>query len=183
MAKAKLKALPQTEPLKLDFGCGPRKREGFHGVDAIKFDGVDTVMDIRKTPWPWKDESVDEAYASHFVEHLTGQERVKFFNELYRVMRKGAKATIIVPDWSNDRAYGDPTHQWPPMSRWSFLYLIKEWRDANAPHCGYTCNFISGGLTGNLEPWLIPRHQDLQMEYSQRNINSLCELVCTLDRQ
>ena len=52
-----------------------------------------------------------------------------------------AKATIIVPHWSNACAYGDPTHQWPPMSEWFALYLDKNWRAANAPHAGYTCDF------------------------------------------
>lgn len=137
--------LVQT-PIRLDFGCGPNKyadaQGAFQGVDRLAFDGkVDHVMDIRQTPWPWADNSVEEARASHFVEHLTGAERVVFFNELYRVLKPGAKFYMIVPHWSHDCAYGDPTHQWPPISEWMVLYLGKAWRDANAPHCGYTCDF------------------------------------------
>ena len=174
--------LKVVEPLKLDFGCGPHKRAGFKGIDAIKFDGVDYVMDVRKTPWPWEDASVDEAHTSHFVEHLTGAERVVFFNELYRVMKTGAQITIIVPDWSNDRAYGDPTHQWPPMSRWSFLYLNKGWREANAPHCGYTCDF-EGPIGGNVEPWCSLKAEEAKIFASQHYVNSLSDLVCTLTRK
>lgn len=180
--KKKLKEVAAPAILKLDFGCGKRKREGFSGVDAIAFDGVDIVMDVTKDAWPWSDASVDEVHTSHFVEHLTGAQRVHFFNELYRVMRPNAPVTIVVPDWSNDRAYGDPTHQWPPMSRWSFLYLNKEWRDQNAPHCGYTCDF-EGPIGGNAEPWVAVRHEEMRMFATQHYVNALSDLVCTLTKK
>lgn len=128
-------------PVKLDLGCGPNPREGFTGVDALPFDGrVAIVHDLRK-PWPWADASVDEVSSSHFLEHLTGTERVHFFNELYRVLKPGAKALIVTPHWANACAYGDPTHQWPPLSEWAAFYLDKQWRAVNAPHVGYTCDF------------------------------------------
>lgn len=178
MAKAKLKALPKKEPLKLDLGCGKNKRQGFTGVDAIKFEGVDTVTDLRKT-WPWIDGSVEEVHCAHFLEHLTGQERVHFFNELHRVMADGAKATIVVPHWANERAYGDPTHQWPPVVFFSFYYLNKQWRDANAPHCGYTCNFEATGGNQVGAPWSA-RNQEVQVFAQTHYINVAQDLVCTL---
>lgn len=133
--------------VKLDLGCGKNKRAGFTGVDSIKFEGVDEVADLRQK-WPWADESVDEVHCSHFVEHLTARERVHFCNELYRVLKVGAKAQIITPHWSSARAYGDMTHQWPPVSEFWFYYLDKTWRKSNAPHDdsefnpeGYSCDF------------------------------------------
>ena len=138
--KRKMKARP-TAPLKLDLGCGPNKKEGFLGVDCREFKGVDVVADLRQ-PWPWADNSVDEIYCSHFIEHLTADARIHFANELYRVLKPGAPAQIIVPHWNSHRAYGDLTHQWPPVSEMWFFYLNKEWRAANAPHNdGYTCDF------------------------------------------
>ncbi|MEQ1580916.1 MAG: methyltransferase domain-containing protein [Steroidobacteraceae bacterium] len=136
--------------LKLDIGCGKNKKPGFHGVDAISFDGVDTVMDVRSGKWPWDDASVEEVHCSHFVEHLTAQERVHFVNELYRVLIPGGKCQIIVPHWNSNRAYGDPTHQWPPVSEMWFYYLDKGWRAGNAPHTdsefnptGFNCDFAA----------------------------------------
>lgn len=135
--------------LKLDFGCGPNIRDGFEGVDQHSFDGkVTHVLDIKKTPWPWADNSVEEAHASHFLEHLTSLERCAFANELHRVLMPKGKATIIVPHWASCRAYGDPTHQWPPVSEMWFYYILQSWRDQNAPHTdakllkgGFTCDF------------------------------------------
>src|SRR3977135_3662669 len=93
----KLKIEPDT-PLRLDFGAGPNTREGFEGVDVLPFDGkVKHVLDLTTTPWPWKDGSVAEAHASHFVEHLTAPQRVAFINELYRVLVPGGQCQIIVP--------------------------------------------------------------------------------------
>lgn len=165
-------------PLKLDFGCGRNKQAGFHGVDSMQFNGVDTVMDLREK-WPWADDSVEEAFSSHFVEHLTGTERIHFFNELGRVLKKGAKATIITPDWSHACAYGDPTHQWPPMSSWYALYLNKGWRDQNAPHVSYTCDF-DWAHGASWDEWLNVRNNETKMFAMARYINSTRDLHVNL---
>jgi SAM-dependent methyltransferase len=154
--------------LKLDFGCGPNKREGFKGVDIIAFDGVDYVMDITGAPWQFEDNSVDEAHASHFLEHLTAPQRVVFFNELYRVLKPKAQCTIITPHWASSRAYGDPTHQWPPVCEFGYFYLSRKWREDNAPHAdakhsstGYSCDFdATWGYS--LHPSLGVRNEEWQ---------------------
>ena len=127
----------------IDLGCGTRKRDGFIGVDVLDFPGVDVKCDLGKDKWPWEDNSVDEANASHFIEHLTGDERIHFFNELYRVLKVDAKATIITPHWSSGRAYGDLTHKWPPVVEMFWYYLNAEWRAKNAPHISFTCDFAA----------------------------------------
>lgn len=136
--------------MKLDIGCGKNKREGFHGVDQYAMEGVDTVLKIGADRWPWEDGSVEEAHCSHFLEHLTQQERVHFFNELHRVMAPGAKCTIITPHWASNRAYGDPTHRWPPMAEMAYYYLSASWRKTQAPHTdiawnpdGFACDFTA----------------------------------------
>lgn len=134
--------------MRLDIGCGPNKRENFTGVDVAKFDGVDVVCAVGREPLPFADGSVEEVHASHFMEHLEANERMFFANDLYRVLKPGGKATIIVPHWNSNRAYGDMTHKWPPVSEMFFYYLKREWREANAPHCdkkhnpeGMDCDF------------------------------------------
>lgn len=112
------------------------------GVDSRPFNGkVDVVHDLTK-PWPWGDDSVEEAHCSHFVEHLTAEERIHFVNELYRVLIPGGKCLLITPHWASNRAYGDLTHKWPPVCEFWFYYLSKEWRAQSAPHNDfYTCDF------------------------------------------
>jgi hypothetical protein len=136
-------------PTKLDIGCGPNKKPGFYGIDQIHFPGVDKIVDIGSAPWPFESNSIEEFHSSHAIEHLTWPQRVVFFNELYRVMKVGAKGQLILPHWASMRYYGDPTHQ-APMSEFAFYYLSRRWRldEKNAPHAdktynqnGYDCNF------------------------------------------
>lgn len=195
--------------MKLDLGCGKNKKEGFVGVDSISFPGVDVVADLVKPilkplpdhlveyadllerkaegfeNWPWDDSSVDEAHASHFVEHLRPRERIHFSNELYRVLQPGAKATIIVPHWKSCRAYGDMTHTWPPVSEFWFYYLKKEWRLQNAPHndadhvaWGYRCDFeVTWGYS--LDQPLLLRNQEYQQHAIRYFTESTQDIVAT----
>lgn len=201
MAKAKLKPLAQPKLLKLDLGCGKNAREGFEGVDVRDF-GQSWQCDLSSAPWkltrfairkgetvsyaipgaePVADNSVEEVHCSHFVEHLTGPERVVFFDELYRVMRKDAKATIIVPHWSSGRAYGDLTHQWPPVVEFFWYYVDKAWRESNAPHVGLTCDFHATWGYSVAPAWQA-RNQETQMfglnHYREVAQDMITTLVC-----
>ena len=183
MGKKKQKVDVAPAVIKLDLGCGPNKREGFVGADAIKFPGVDVVVDLATKKWPWKDESVEEAHASHFVEHLTGAQRIHFANELHRVLKKGAKATIITPHWASTRAYGDVTHQWPPVSEFWYYYLLAEWRKVNAPHnAGYTCDFdATWGYSMN--PTLAARNAEYQQHALGNYKEAAMDLIATVTKR
>lgn len=174
--------------VKLDIGCGTRKKDGFVGVDSIAFPGVDVVADLKER-WPFEDGSVDEVHASHVIEHFTGTERVHIVNELYRVMKPGAKATIIVPHWASCRAYGDPTHCWPPVSEFWFYYLRKEWRDTQAPHTdaannptGFNCDFDATWGYGT-HPDVSVRAQDFQAFAVQFYKEAVQDIHATLTRR
>ena len=147
--------------MKLDLGCGKNKKDGFIGVDSRDFEGVDQIVDLTG-PWPWEDGSVDEVHCSHFVEHLTAPQRIHFVNELYRVLKPEGKAQVITPHWASTRAYGDLTHQWPPVCEMWFYYLSKDWRAVNAPHNDqYTCDFAAT-WGYSLHSELLPRNQEFQ---------------------
>lgn len=128
--------------MRLDLGCGANKREGFIGVDISAECGADIVHDLRITPWPFPDGSVDEVHCAHFFEHLTGSERIAFMDEMYRIMRPGATARVITPYWTSVGAIQDPTHQWPPVAEASYRYFNKAWRQrAGVPHYGINSDF------------------------------------------
>ena len=68
--------------MRLDFGCGPNKKDGFTGVDQYPFDGaVDVVMDINNDVWPWEESSIEEAHASHFVDNQSKSPPVETQNQ------------------------------------------------------------------------------------------------------
>jgi predicted SAM-dependent methyltransferase len=202
-----------AEPIRLDIGCGRNKiNDGrkWIGVDALNFPGVDVILNLVErelvpdscTPnlqgahtyqchlgayksWPWKDGEVDEVHCSHFLEHLTGAERIHFFNELYRVLKPGGQARIITPHWSHERAYGDPTHQWPPVCSWTYFYLDAPWREVNAPHTGYNCDFtyVLAGTHDPNDEWVAFRTMEVKQVYMSRNINTTTDLIATLTKK
>lgn len=184
---AKKKTPKPAGPLKLDLGAGTTKREGFISVDIRKFDGVDVVCDLAHDPWPWPDNSVDEVISSHMLEHLNGFERTHFANELYRVLKPAPvgktepKATIITPHWASARAYGDPTHAWPPVSEWTYAYWQAAWRKANAPHDdAFTCDFEAPPPTYTLHPFLLTRateHQQERLAWSKEAAQDMIQVL------
>ena len=174
--------MSEQQTVKLDLGCGRNKREGFMGVDILSFPEVDLVFDLRQPNWPIDSDSVDEINCSHFLEHLTGAERINFFNEVYRILKPGAQATIVTPNWSHERAYGDPTHQWPPVSAWTYYYLDKNWRDVNAPHVGYQCHFeysIAGTHDPNDQLVAFRTYETKAMMMS-RYVNTTTDIIATI---
>lgn len=177
------------QTLRLDLGCGPNPRQGYIGVDTIAFNEKVKVFDLRTGPWPWEDNSVEEAHCSHFVEHLTNLndkwERVRFFNELYRVMVPGGQCTLIIPHWASTRYYGDPTHK-EPFSEMGFFYLDPNWRKVNAPHAdiehnpnGYSCYWnCTWGY--NLRDDVKPRNPEFQ-QFAMSNYKDACQdIIATM---
>ena len=170
-------------PLRLDLGCGTRKREGFKGADVRAFPGVDFVVNLGDDPWPWEDASVEEVWCSHMLEHLHPPQRIHFFNELYRVMKDGSRATIITPHWASTRAYGDLTHVWPPVCEFFYFYLNADWRKDNAPHLdSLTCNFESTSGYG-LNPKLMTRNDEQRMFALEFYKEAAMDLVATITKR
>ena len=123
--------------MKLDIACGKNKKPGFTGVDI--WEGADIVADLEKFPWPFEDNSVDEIFCSHYIEHTP--DLISFANELYRIMKVGAKAEIIAPYYSSIRCWQDPTHL-RAISENTYLYFNKDWRVINKlDHYPIVCDF------------------------------------------
>jgi hypothetical protein len=170
--------------MKLDLGCGTRKQEGFIGVDSITFPGVDVVSDALDYLKTLEDKSVEYINMSHFLEHFTGPQRVELMNECYRVLKDFGIVLVTCPSWSHERAYGDPTHQWPPVTSWTFFYMNKAWRDVNAPHCGYTCNFdwsVVGTWDQN-DPYINFKNNETKSILMTHEINITTDVIATLTK-
>lgn len=101
--------------MKLNLGCGHHKLEGFVNVDSAPHCEPDRLVDLERLPWPFADDSADEAMLRHVLEHL-GQDPAVYLGvmrELYRVCRDGATVTIVVPHPRHDSFLNDPTHVRP----------------------------------------------------------------------
>lgn len=113
---------------KLDVACGQNKQEGFTGIDIVEIDGVNIVHDLTVYPWPIESDSITDIFCSHYIEHV--QDLLKFYDELYRILKVGGKAVFVAPYGNSDRAWQDPTHVRPILES-TFLYTNKKWREDN----------------------------------------------------
>ena len=77
---------------------GTETKPGWKILNALAGPGVDYVGDcVDLSQFP--NESVDEVYASHVLEHLGYLDRLPAaVGEIYRVLKKGGHAKISVPD-------------------------------------------------------------------------------------
>lgn len=175
----------EGQEFKLDLACGDRKQEGFKGVDIADIPGVDVVQNLRQYPWPWADNSVDEIYCSHYIEHIPMEEingkdaLFCFFDECYRILKPGKSLIIFCPNARCNRAFQDPTHRRFIVGE-TFLYMNKEWRDANKlSHYNVLCDF---GI--QVDP-LIPielslLHPEAQHRRMNENWNTIADWKATL---
>ena len=138
---ASMDGMDEKRALKLNLAAGRQRLDGFLSVDIAPLEGVDVVTDLTITPWPWADGSVEEVFCSHFVEHLDGDQFIRFMNELGRILAPAGKATIIAPYYTSMRAWQDPTHK-RAIREATFLYFNKAWRAQNQlDHYPMTCDF------------------------------------------
>lgn len=99
----------KAETLRIDLGCGKTKKEGFIGIDATPYPGVDYIADLEKDLGFLPDNSVDEYYTSHVLEHIGNFEGL--LQEIHRTIKPEGRIEIIVPHFSNPYFYSDFTHR------------------------------------------------------------------------
>lgn len=95
--------------MKIDFGCGQRKKEGYVGVDKLSFSGVDVVHDLNIFPYPFEDDTAEDIWMDNILEHLDNP--LKVMEEIYRISRDGARVVVGVPYFRSFYATIDPTHK------------------------------------------------------------------------
>lgn len=92
----KIRQIKQSNPLKIEFGASG-KREGWVtiGLDS----NSDIIYDIRNGI-PFAENSIDEIYTSHLIEHLEYKEIIHFLTQCLRFLKSGGNIKICVPDTS-----------------------------------------------------------------------------------
>ena len=105
---------------RLNIGCGRDTKEGWINLDMMPGPGVDIVATLGVDTIPLPDNSIDQIYASHVLEHIPNA--LAAMEELWRVAKNGAMIVIKVPYGSNDVAWEDPTHV-RPYFKGSFYYF------------------------------------------------------------
>lgn len=115
-------SLETAKGIQLDIGCGEKKQKGWVGIDARPCEGVDIVHDLQVFPWPLPDSVALRALCSHLWEHIEPKYRIRFMDEIWRVMKPEGQLLLSAPYWTSFGAFQDPTH-YPCPNEATFTYF------------------------------------------------------------
>ena len=82
--------------MKLHIG-GKQEKEGWSILNIQKKDGVDFLGDISDLS-QFQENSIQEIYASHVVEHIDQKNIKKTLKGIYRILKDDCKFYVSVPD-------------------------------------------------------------------------------------
>ena len=115
----------------LNLGCGKTRIPGSIGVDTVKIENyVDVVHNLDITPYPFRDNSVDEIHLYHVIEHL--HDPIKKIEEMHRILKPKGVLHLRAPHFSSLGAFTDLTHIRP------FAYTSFDCLEKNHYHHFYT---------------------------------------------
>lgn len=84
--------------MKIHFASGTHPfSDGWLNVDALRFDGVDEIVDLLSDFPPFLTD-IDTSYVGHFLEHLTVAEGVEFLSRVKERTKPGGKLVVVGPD-------------------------------------------------------------------------------------
>jgi len=86
-----------TELLKLNLGCGDMILDGYVNIDLYS-SYADVNHDVRFLGI-YEDNTVDEIYASHIIEHFDFNEGIAALKEWWRVLKPLGRIVIEAPDF------------------------------------------------------------------------------------
>jgi len=93
---------------RLDIGCGGNKIPGCTYLDVNPDVRPDIVHDLNQYPYPVEDNSFDEIYAKHIIEHLNDPQA--FLSELCRILKPGGTLFVETPHFTSYVAYSEIQH-------------------------------------------------------------------------
>lgn len=174
--------------IKLDIACGNNKQKGFTGIDISHDSKADIVHDLLSYPWPIDDGQVEEAFCSHYLEHVPHGNGYHdpfwdFFNELYRVLKPKGTAQFITPYYASVRAFQDPTHM-RMITEPTYFYLSQKWRKLNKlEHYPVRCNFEVINLDHAMDPKIVQgRSSEAVQQMVMQSWNIVSDLVVTIKK-
>lgn len=142
-----------VKPLRLNYGCGDSRLEGYIGVDVRPCPGAEHVLPAWDTS-PFVAGSVAEVYSRHMLEHLDPEDARRALSAWLDVLRPGGVLRLIIPDlaFHAQQLLGDRT-SWTDDRNENLAHAMAGfygWRDPARGGCnedahrwGYTWESLS----------------------------------------
>ncbi len=96
-----LNVILQENKLCLNIGCGESYLDGFINIDCVEGGQVkvDLLLDITTQPLPYKDNSVDEIWMIHSLEHIEIRKWDFILGEFHRVLKVNGILCLSYPEF------------------------------------------------------------------------------------
>jgi predicted SAM-dependent methyltransferase len=95
---------------KLNVGCGFDLKEGYINLDVVDYGG-NMIHDLNSVPYPFEDNTFDEIFCSHILEHVNNFHST--ISEIYRILKPGGILVVYAPFFLNTKYFGEPDHKIP----------------------------------------------------------------------
>jgi predicted SAM-dependent methyltransferase len=128
--------------MKLHLGCGTKHINGFQNIDIRYLPGVDEVNNIRFLR-NYKENSVDEIYACHVLEHFGRWEYKEVLKRWFEILKPEGKLRLAVPNFSAICSYYIKTGNLEPIM--GLLYGGQDY-DENYHYVTFDFNSLSNDL-------------------------------------
>jgi SAM-dependent methyltransferase len=134
--------------MKLNLGCGNKRKDGFLGVDLYPCEAVDILANLEER-LPFDNDSVSEMFLDNVIEHI--HDIPALMKELHRISKPGGEIFIITPHFANMSSWVDPTH----VHHLSY-FSMEHFEKADVSHYtggGFTIlekHLSFGGVLGNI---------------------------------
>jgi len=116
--------------MKVEIGGGPIPLNGYVNVDHMDHPLVNHKVDLNKERLPFTDNSVDEIYSSHCLEHLSpGNGFIHCIEEMWRVSKPDAKWFLKVPYFNSHHTVANPFHTNNIFNEYTFHYFSAEHKE------------------------------------------------------
>ena len=137
--------------MKLDLGCADKKMKGYIGMDVRDW-GQEIIRDIKRGI-PYSNDSFEEVYTSHFMEHIERGDEIYFvMSEVYRVLKNGGRFVIRVPHSDGRHAFY-PDH----LSYWNQEMVSALINDKYQKYGDYNFNILQNydRMLGNVKELVV----------------------------
>ena len=92
---------------KINLGCGHNHLKGFFNIDKFMSNKPEVCCDLEHG-LPFKDNSIDEVFAIHVMEHISNL--MGLMKDIHRVCKKKAKCFFVTPYTTSYDACESPFH-------------------------------------------------------------------------
>lgn len=109
--------------MNLHIGCGPCYFENWINIEIDPNYKCDLIHDMTQ-PFPYESNSVDFIYSEHTIEHITVEDAVKFFKEVYRILKPGGVIRTATFDMDVFLQHHQPESiDWKEAAHWNEVGL------------------------------------------------------------